>query len=43
MGTPFYMFIFLFFLTFFLRAEPTAYESFQARGPVGAVAAGLQL
>ena len=33
----------VFVLTFFLRAEPTAYESFQARGPVGAVAAGLQL
>ena len=29
------------FLSFFLRAAPTAYGGFQARGPIGAAAAGL--
>ena len=35
----FYMFFLFSFLLF--RAAPTAYGGFQARGPIGATAAGL--
>ena len=36
-----YLFIYLFCIFAFSRAAPTAYGGSQARGPVGAVAAGL--
>ena len=37
----FFLFFFFFFFFAFSRAEPTAYGGSQARGPTGAVAAGL--
>ena len=44
MGTPFVNFVefgFFFFFMSFSRAAPAAYGGSQARGPIGAVAAGL--
>ena len=38
-----YLFIYLFIYFCLFRAAPAAYGSFQARGQMGAVAAGLML